>query len=163
MNGRIGVDSEPGSGSTFWFELLEAEPPMQEEARVDDAETAGPLVLYVDDKPENAMLVRRILARRPTVHLISTPLGLKGLETARQRRPDLILLDLELPDIAGREVLSRLQDHAATREIPVVVVSAEAEPSKVERLLAEGARAYFVMPYDVAKFLDVIDNLLDLR
>ncbi|MFO7893127.1 MAG: ATP-binding protein [Longimicrobiales bacterium] len=163
MNGRIGVDSEPGSGSTFWFELLEAEPPLQEEARVVDAETTGPLVLYVDDKPENVVLVRRILARRPTVRLISSPLGLKGLETARQRRPDLILLDLELPDIAGREVLTRLQDDVATREIPVVVVSAEAEPSKVERLLAEGARAYFVMPYDVAKFLDVVDDLLDLR
>lgn len=163
MDGRMGVDTEVGSGSTFWFELREAEPPLRPvKAEEEPTPSAGPLVLYIDDKPENTMLVRRILARRPTVTLISAPLGTKGLEVARARHPDLILLDMELPDIAGREVLTRLQDDPAIQDIPVVVVSAHAQRGNVERLLADGARAYFTMPYDVVKFLDVVDELLEL-
>ena len=162
MEGELGVDTEIGAGSTFWFELKEAEAPLEPVRPKAPSQTGGPLVLYIDDKPENVMLVRRILARRPTVELISAPLGLAGLEAARSRRPDLILLDMELPDIAGREVLSRIQADAQLRDIPVVMVSAEAKASSVERLLAEGARAYFTMPYDVGKFLGVVDDLLQL-
>lgn len=137
-------------------------------ARHSDAAPGGardrpaPLVLYVEDKPENLMLVRRILARRSAVGLIAASLGEQGLEEARARRPDLILLDLELPDIPGQEVLRRLREDPATREIPVVVVSAEAAPELVERLLADGAHAYFTMPYTVSEFLATVDRLLGL-
>lgn len=160
MDGDIGVDTRPGEGSTFWFELELAEAPDEVEAGTARPVGTGPLILYIDDKPENLMLVRRILERRPGVELLSAPLGMRGIQEARIRRPDLILLDMELPDIPGREVLGRLRADAETRDIPVVMVSAEASRVKVERLLADGARAYFTMPYDVAKFLDMIDEIL---
>ncbi len=167
MNGRLDVDSHPGEGSTFWFELPLAD---EEEATAasepadapSEAASADPWrrVLYVDDKPENVTLVRRILDRRPGVELITAVMGAEGLELARSHRPDLILLDLELPDISGDEVFARLRADAETRGIPVVVVSAEASPERVDRLLAAGARAYFTMPYDVVGFLETVDELL---
>lgn len=163
MGGSIGVDTEPGEGSTFWVELIVTEPGPDsgaEASRPVGAARSGPLVLYIEDRPENVSLVRRILGRRPRIELISAATGLTGLAAARSHRPDLILLDLELPDIAGAEVLARLREDLTLREIPVVVVSAEAAPERVERLLAGGARAYFTMPYDVVEFLDVVDEAL---
>jgi signal transduction histidine kinase/ActR/RegA family two-component response regulator len=165
MGGEIGVDTEPGAGSTFWVDLKLARAPdsADTETHMPDPDAPrGPLVLYIDDRPENILLVRRILARRPGVELIDVPVGLKGIELARSRLPDLILLDLELPDISGNEVLERLREDPRTLAIPVVVVSAQAAPDRIERLLARGARAYFTMPYDVGKFLDVVDEVLDL-
>lgn len=166
MGGEMGVDTELGAGSTFWVDLPLASAPQSAdtETHMPDADAPrGPLVLYIDDRPENILLVRRILARRPGVEMIHVPVGLKGLELARSRLPDLILLDLELPDIEGSEVLERLREDPLTRAIPVVVVSAQAGPDRIERLLASGARAYFTMPYDVNKFLDVVDEMLELN
>ena len=169
MGGALGVETAVDAGSTFWFELEATDPPGRPGTAepgglagdaADVAAPSGRRVLYIDDKPDNIALVRRILARRPGVELLAASQGLEGLEMARRERPDLILLDLQLPDISGREVLGRLRDDASTLDIPVVVVSAEASPARIERLLGEGAHAYFAMPYDVARFLDVIDDLL---
>ena len=79
---------------------------------------------------------------------------------ARRHHPDLILLDLHLPDMRGDEVLRGLKDDPATREIPVVVVSADATRAKEERLLATGARAYLTKPLDVRHFLHVVEAVL---
>jgi CheY-like chemotaxis protein len=82
------------------------------------------------------------------------------LDLARQHDPDLILLDLDLPDIRGNEVLARLQQSALTRDIPVVIVSADATPTQVERLLAAGARSYLTKPLDVELFVRTVDAFL---
>jgi CheY-like chemotaxis protein len=87
-------------------------------------------------------------------------LGRLGLDLAREHRPDLILLDLHLPDMAGEEVLARLVAEPATRRIPVVVLSADASGGQMDRLLAAGARAYLTKPIDVRAFIDLIDELL---
>jgi signal transduction histidine kinase/CheY-like chemotaxis protein len=168
MGGDIDVDTAPGAGSTFWVNLVLARAPDTEDTEFHMPETPdpdasrGPLVLYIDDRPENILLVKRILARRPGVKLIHVPVGLKGLELARSRLPDLVLLDLELPDISGGEVLERLREDPVTADIPVVVVSAQAGPKLVEKILASGAQAYFTMPYDVGEFLAVVDQVLEI-
>ena len=181
MGGRLDYEPREGGGSTFWFELPLAGGPAAEAGQATGATETVPaapasappippgtarspggsaVVLYIDDKPENIALVTRILARRPGTELVTAALGRTGLEAARSRRPDLVLLDLELPDIDGREVLRALRSDPATAGTPVVVVSAEARPTAVERLMEEGARAYLTMPYDVAEFLATIDRIL---
>ncbi|MBI3975842.1 MAG: response regulator [Armatimonadetes bacterium] len=117
-------------------------------------------VLYIEDNPSNLELVQRILARRPEITLLVATQGEPGLEMAGRQRPDLILLDLHLPDIPGEEVLRRLREVPQTRGVPVVVISADAIPAQVERLLAAGAHAYLTKPLDVRQFLSILDQLL---
>jgi len=117
-------------------------------------------VLYIEDNPSNLRLVERILNRRPGVKLLSAVQGRRGLELARAHRPDAIVLDLHLPDISGQEVLAQLRADPETREIPVVILSADATPSQTTRLLQAGAHAYMTKPLSVAQFLGVLDELL---
>ena len=86
--------------------------------------------------------------------------GQLGVELAREHRPDVILLDLHLPDIPGDEVLRRLRSDARVRDVPVVIVSADATPSSVERLRILGADAYLTKPLDVDEFLRVVDRFV---
>jgi hypothetical protein len=89
--------------------------------------------------------------------------GRIGLDLAREHHPDLILLDLHLPDIDGDEVLARLRAEMETREIPVIIISADATQGQIERLRAAGARDYLTKPLDIAKFLQVVDDVLSAR
>lgn len=128
-----------------------------------DAGERTSTVLYVEDSPSNLRLVERVLAQRPAVELLTATRGEEGIRLAREQRPDLVLLDLHLPDVTGNEVLRRLREDPATGEIPVVVVSADAIPSQVERLLAAGAHAYLTKPFDLARFLELVDEALARR
>ncbi|MGH2653452.1 MAG: hybrid sensor histidine kinase/response regulator [Actinomycetota bacterium] len=163
MGGSIGMESQEGEGSLFWVELFEAREPMPS-AR--ESQLEKPLgseipdrartVLYIEDNPINLGLVDKILARRPGMRLLSAMRGGLGLELARLHRPDLILLDVHLPDMPGEEVLRRLREDPATRHVPVVVISADAMPERVQRLLAGGARAYLTKPLDVRRLLKLV-------
>ena len=170
MGGILGVESEIGSGSTFWVEL-----PLSEARRQEgDPEQAsnGPLaspagtlgkpaaLIYVDDNLPNLTLVERILAQRPEIELLTATQGRLGLELAQKQRPDMILLDLNLPDISGEEILKQLRADAETNAIPVVVVTADASEGQAERLQSMGASAYVTKPFDVGDFLQVIDDTL---
>jgi len=84
--------------------------------------------------------------------------GRLALDLARQHAPDLILLDLHLPDMPGWEVLAELQRHHVTRDIPVVVISADATSRQIKRLMSAGARSYLTKPIDVAEFFQVIES-----
>jgi CheY-like chemotaxis protein/HPt (histidine-containing phosphotransfer) domain-containing protein len=116
-------------------------------------------VLYVEDNLSNLRLVERILERRPTLRLVAATQGQLAVELAREHHPALILLDVHLPDIDGDEVLERHRADSETVNIPVVVVSAEATPGKIERFLAAGARTYLTKPLDVNRLLEVIDEI----
>jgi CheY-like chemotaxis protein len=120
-------------------------------------------VLYVEDDPVNFMLVERILEFRPGLKLLHARCGEIGVELARIHRPKLIFLDLNLPDIHGSEVLRRLQENATTAQVPVVVLSADATPSQIERLLTAGARNYLTKPFDIDPFLAVVDEIVNER
>ena len=97
---------------------------------------------------------------RTNVRVIPAMLGRLGLDLAREHRPGLILLDLHLPDMAGSEILARLRADPVTREIPIVILSADATPSQQERLLAAGAAEYLTKPIDISEFLGMVDRLL---
>ena len=117
-------------------------------------------VLYIEDDPVNFMLVERILEFRPALKLLHARSGETGVELAQTHCPKLILLDLNLPDIHGSEVLRRLQIQPGTAKVPVVVLSADATPSQIERLLTAGARNYLTKPFDIDPFLAVVDEMV---
>jgi CheY-like chemotaxis protein len=168
MGGRIGVESTVAAGSTFWVELPEVEGPLERHGRVagEGSAPAFPAlsgtrtVLYIEDNLPNVELIEQLLGRWPQVRLLSATYARLGLELARQHRPDLILLDLHLPDLDGGAVLDVLRSEPSTRDIPVVVVSADATPGQIERLLARGAKAYLTKPLDVPRFLQTLSDLL---
>jgi CheY-like chemotaxis protein len=115
-------------------------------------------LLYVEDDMVNYTLVERILEYRPRVKLLHAPNAQLGLEMAEAQQPRLILLDLNLPDMHGSELLRMLQANPATASTPVVVLSANATPSAIERLLSAGAKNYITKPFDMDPFLAVIDE-----
>ncbi len=168
MGGTMGAESVLGQGTTFWVELpLVARPEEQTDGRREKVHSAHTprrqgegTLLYIEDNLSNLRLVERIIARLPGVKLISAIRGRLGLDLAREHRPDLILLDLHLPDVPGDEVLRRLRQDAQTRHIPVVVISADANPGQVRRLLDTGARAYLTKPIDIAQLLALLQESL---
>jgi PAS domain S-box-containing protein len=166
MGGSISVESAPGTGSTFAVELTRAEPQVlfQDVGDLVPAE-AGPsgrpsTLLYVEDNPANFKLIERALSHRPNVRLLGAIQGSIGVELARQHQPDLVLLDLNLPDIPGEEVLRLLQADPRTAQIPVVVLSADATLGQIRKLLAAGVVDYLTKPLEVRRFLETLDKIL---
>jgi CheY-like chemotaxis protein len=115
-------------------------------------------VLYIEDDDVNFTLVQRILELRPGLELMHAAYGRLGVEMAEAYQPKLILLDLNLPDMHGADVLQMLQRHSVTAHIPVVILSANATPSQIERLLTAGARNYLTKPFNLDPFLAVVDE-----
>jgi signal transduction histidine kinase/ActR/RegA family two-component response regulator len=167
MGGQLSVESEPDVGSTFRIELTATANPL-DGAEADEGLSASVMpvaeggrrytILYIEDNLSNLKLVQHILGQRTDIHLIPAMQGGLGLELAREHRPDLVLLDLHLPDMHGEEVLARLQAEPAFNGTPVVVLSADATTGRVQRLLESGASAYLSKPIDVRQFIDVIDE-----
>jgi two-component system, sensor histidine kinase and response regulator len=169
MAGDIGVKSTVGKGSAFWIELPAVGSPLKALPRnrmpaTDDPSTAGAgKILYIEDNLSNLTLVEQMLAEQPGIELLTAMRGGLGLDMARQHSPDLILLDLHLPDLRGHEVLARLRQEKGTRDIPVIVISADATAGQIQRLLAAGARSYLTKPLDLGEFFRVIDETLRSR
>jgi signal transduction histidine kinase/ActR/RegA family two-component response regulator len=170
MGGTLELVSTPEQGSTFWVELPQVEGPVEQDERQRQAEPSpaeeqmeqagpAPTVLYIEDNLSNLQLVERVLARRPGVRLISAMRPQLGLDLAGEHHPDLILLDLHLPDMPGEEVLRRLQTSPKTGQVPVAILSADARPGLIQRLLDQGARAFLTKPLDVKELLELIDTI----
>jgi CheY-like chemotaxis protein len=115
-------------------------------------------VLHVEDNPVNVKLVERALARRPDVRLLSATRADAGLRAAAAARPDLILLDLNLPDGSGHDLLRRLRGEPETRDVPVVVVSGHTPDHSAQALDGLGVRDYLTKPIDIGRLLELVDE-----
>ena len=168
MQGLIGVESTVGKGSVFWFELKlspesqvtdhVAEPTAGVEAHIQG--TARYTVLYVEDNPANLMLVEDIMARRSDVRLLSARDGISGIGIARASRPDVILMDINLPGISGLKAMNILAEDPATAHIPIVALSANAVPRDIEKGLAAGFFRYLTKPIKVKGLMETLDMAL---
>jgi PAS domain S-box-containing protein len=164
LNGSIGVESEPEVGSTFWVEFNGAESPTErlnqpqlKEMTEKQLNGKSGTLLYVEDNASNIDLVEEILAvQHAGIELVTTKWGREAYDLAKSCQPKLILLDLNLPDIPGEEALQQLLGNQETKNIPVVVISADAMPRQTERLLKAGARKFLTKPIDIAEFLEVV-------
>jgi CheY-like chemotaxis protein len=168
LYGELGVTSEVGIGSTFWVEFEFATPlsnsnSVSEQASLTKFKDLDSLksVLYVEDNQPNVELVEEILATvRPNVKLVSTIYGTEALKLAAENTVDLILLDLNLPDIHGSEVLKRIRSNHFTKSIPVVVISADAMSKQKESMLQAGANEYLTKPLVLSEFIKVVDKYI---
>jgi PAS domain S-box-containing protein len=168
MDGSIGVESTVGEGSRFWIELAAATEPqfaqgdLPDMAAISGAAEGMPArrVLYVEDNLANLRLVERLLARRPDLHLISVGTGIEGVELARSGLPDVILMDINLPDISGIDAMKLIRDDPHTAQIPVIALSANAMPHDVKRGMKAGFFRYLAKPINVAEFMETLDLAL---
>src|SRR5690606_6806576 len=160
MGGILELESTSPEGSVFRLELVPAHDPASsvEEGSASAARVASEhrpaTLLYVEDNLANLSLVETILLTRPKWRTLPALQGQLGLELAREHRPDLILLDLHLPDMHGDEVLRRLRLDPRTRDIPIVVISADATRDSQARLAAAGVDGYLTKPLDIDEFLE---------
>ncbi len=168
MNGEIGIESNPGAGTTFWIELAVIDTESGSSAGGQGLEDINPrifptagTILYIEDNKSNIELVEQILVSKcPNIRLISSTRGEETVSLAIKHAPDLILLDLNLPDIYGGIVLKKLLSGPETKQIPVVVLSADATTLQYNEMMRSGAENYITKPLDVNAFLMMINEIL---
>jgi CheY-like chemotaxis protein len=124
---------------------------------------AGVTILYIEDNAANLGLVEMIFSAEPDVEIVPANSVEAGFEAARSRAPDLILLDLHLPDGFGEDVLARLKADPATSDIPVIAVTADARKGRAEQLLAAGAEAYYTKPIPIGRLVDRVMAIREAR
>ena len=170
MGGLIGVESTVGVGSVFWIELnasdvvdTGSDDKSHAVATLPDTGSGGPLrtVLYVEDNPANLMLVTKLLARRPDINLLSAKDGRSGVEMAQATRPDVILMDINLPGISGVMALRILAADPSTARIPVIAISANARPRDIVKGLEAAFFRYLTKPIKVTEFMDTLNLALE--
>ncbi|MFN3459730.1 MAG: ATP-binding protein, partial [Oceanibaculum sp.] len=169
MGGHIGVESRVGAGTTFWIELPMAEKPLQnpvptvgEKQRQHRVLPEGK-VLYIEDNPANLKLVRQALAKHPQVTLQEAYHGALGLDLAQVHLPDVILLDINMPGMNGLEVLARLKADPATRDIPVLALTAAAMEKDVQQARGVGFEEYLTKPVDIKLLLEALGRWLEKK
>jgi len=162
MHGSLTAESVQGEGSAFHVTLpigTLSSAGVSGNGHGGGAGTPGAAtVLYAEDNLASLRVVERLFAGRSETLQVAIQ-GKMVLELAKELRPSLILLDLHLPDMDGEEVLHQLRRDPVTSEIPVVILSADATPGRLERLVDQGAAAYLTKPLQLPLLLEILDRL----
>ena len=164
MGGTLEAASTAGQGSSFTLRLAAAPdagtlpPPAQATATPPYRQRR---VHYIEDNETNIEVMRGVLLQRPQIAMEVSTMGLDGLSAIRAQRPDLILLDMQLPDISGLELLRHMKKDDDVADIPVIVVSADATTARMQEALTLGAVHYITKPLDIARFLQTLDQTLE--
>ncbi|HET7794931.1 MAG TPA: ATP-binding protein [Rhizobacter sp.] len=172
MQGSLEVESEAGRGTTVRVTLPQGEP-LSQRGELDARAFTQPgelgqdapqgVVLYIEDNPINLLLVEQLLLPWKGVRLVQAETGEKGLELARALHPDLVLLDMRLPDMDGPEVMKALRVDPQTRDLRVVALSASAMPDEVALARESGAFDYWTKPLDFERFMADLRRLLPVK
>ena len=168
MSGKLTASSVPGQGSAFTLTLPRSQdmypvpaaspvPPLLPAASQDGARHR---VLYIEDNPANIEVVSRFLRTRPNIVLERATTGRTGPEQAVRNPPDLILLDMHLPDLRGDEVLQRLKAEPATAAVPTAILSAVAAPAVIRRMRDNGVISYLTKPLNLTELGHLLDTHL---
>ncbi len=169
MGGTIQVDSQPGQGSTFTLHFDRAASGVIESAMpaapraLSVAKGESFTVLYVEDNPANVELVEETLKLDPRIRLTIAVDGESGLAAAHRLKPDLILLDINLPRLNGYEVVKQLRGDPQLADIPCIALTANAMSNEVMRAKAAGFTDYITKPFDIELLLSKVDLHLKHR
>jgi PAS domain S-box-containing protein len=168
MGGSVGFRSVPGEGSEFWVEMPVPSAQHQpiasnrvEQTRVNARISSRRVVLYVEDNPANVAFMRDLIDGLDNLELLSVPTAELGIEVARTRRPDLVLMDINLPGMSGLDALAALRTSEETARIPVIALTAAASERDRTRGLEAGFYRYLTKPIDVDELITAIETLLD--
>jgi CheY-like chemotaxis protein len=163
QNGWIRADSREGAGSTFTIGLpLAALPAASANAKAAIPDHSRATMLYVEDNPSNVLLMRHIVKEIDGVELLIATNPRDGIELARAVLPHLIILDINLPEMDGFDVLRILKAHPETAQIPVFALTANALPREVEHGRAAGFTRYLTKPINVPEFLDALGDMFEI-
>jgi len=166
MGGGIGFESILGEGTTFWIDLPVAEGIVVKDkkesfpVRKNVADIGKATMLYVEDNPANLKLMETLIGRMDNLHMLSAHTGELGLELATAHHPDVILMDINLPGIDGIQALHRLKESVETQDIPVIALTANAQPSEIEAGLNAGFHDYLTKPIRIGEVTAALEKAL---
>lgn len=165
MGGDIVVESALGKGSSFVLTLpasrpVQVAPPPQADDADEEAPHTGGTLLYIEDNELNCLLVEGFLLARPEIRIHCRPTGAAGLDAARRLQPDLILVDVNLPDMSGHEVVRAILDDPELHRTPCIAFSADAQEADIEAAIRSGFREFLCKPIGAGEFLSVVDRLM---
>lgn len=168
MGGEIGVHSNPGEGSTFWVDiplseeeiLVGSTPTVQQSSTQPKRLEGDKTILYVEDNPANMRLMRELITQLPHTVFVEAVTAEEGFELMKDQKPDLVLMDINLPGMSGFEAYEMMKDDPNLNDIPVIALTANAMPNEVERGHELGFTAYLTKPIDVAATLSEITRTL---